>query len=339
MNKLVGVLSGALPVTGGVAIYLGMQLRAERARTGESVALVQTPESALQAHDPAARSTADTTVVAGQAAATAAQEQSPGRDVNPANGSTAPGNHALAADAGKGTQPGKHAANPTAAAYLEMVSSPEGQQMVKSMMRGILPTQYPDLGRELGLTPAETEQFFELLARQQDELSMDSIAMMNGSDPATMQAAQRNLAEKQQAHEGQIAAALGDRYEKWQDYKSTAPVRREVNELRGTLSNSSYPLTDSQSRQLIPALAAEQKRLEQEERDWMIGAGARSPNMMQESIQRTIAGRQRLVQVAATYLTPDQLEQYRRQTEQQMQFVQSMMDATGMTGARPQPKP
>lgn len=320
LKKLVAVLAATVLVTSIVAAYLWLELRTEREQNRELAARVAALESAQLAQasmprplEPLAPPVA--AVTGPQAAA----------------GQTVP---ASAAEPAAREQPDRRGANPLIAGLREAVSSPEGREFARSMMRGMLPRQYPDLARELDLTQQEAEQFFDLLAKHQDALGVDSMGLLAGGvqDPAARQEMQRRLVEKQQANEAELAAMLGSRYPKWQEYQSTAVARREVNELRAALS-SSNPLSEAQSKALITALAAEQARIQQEERNWAASAGRDSANMIEEQLQRVTEGNRRLFDVAAAHLDSVQLDLYRRQREEVTNMALGMMRAIGAPGS------
>lgn len=228
------------------------------------------------------------------------------------------------------------AARPPIAGVLEAMQGPEGQDFARTMMRSVMTQLYPDLAAELDLTDEEAAKLLDLVAEQQAELSAESMAMMTGAgDPASMQAAQRKLVEKQEAHERELTAMLGGKYAKWEEYQVTAAARLQVTQLRTTLAAGGNPLSEAQEKSLVTAFATEQARTAREQREWMASPAALdSPNIMQESLKQALDGQRRMLDVAAPILDATQLAQFRRQVDQQASMMGAMMGMMGGQGAR-----
>jgi hypothetical protein len=227
-------------------------------------------------------------------------------------------------------QPGKA---PAAAAMLEAMGTAEGQEFTRSMMRTMMAQMYPDVAEEVGLTAAETDKLFALISGQQGTLTADSMALMTApADAATRRELQRKVVEGTRAQEREVQALLGSRYPKWEEYQGTATARQQVNQLRSTLAASGNPLSDAQADSLVTAFAAQQSRFAKEERAWANSAAAiESPDMMQETMQRTLKEQRKLVDVAAPHLESAQLAQFRRQVDQQERVLQATMGIMGGT--------
>src|SRR5690606_22544868 len=128
-----------------------------------------------------------------------------------------------------------------AAAVLDTMRTPQGQEFAQAMMRGVMGQMYPDIAEKVGVSQQEADALFDLLLRQQQEIAADSIGLLTGSvqDPAARREIQRNLVEKQRAQEAELAAHLGARHGQWEDYQATAAARQQVNELRAALATGS----------------------------------------------------------------------------------------------------
>jgi hypothetical protein len=223
------------------------------------------------------------------------------------------------------------------AGMLEAMQSPQGRELTRNMMRSVMSQMYPDIATELDLTAEETGRLFDLLVKQQEELSADSMGLLTGGgNPAAMQDIQRRIVEKERAHEQELSAMLGSKYAKWEQYQSTAAARQQVSQLRTTLAASGNPLSEAQEKSLVAAFAREQGRIEREEREWMRSSAAlSSPNMLQESVKRQVDGMRRQVELAAPILDASQLSQFRRQVDQQASMVGAMLGMMGGQGAAP----
>lgn len=313
MNKTVIVVATLATAAGIVAVYQTLQLRSEREQNRELLARVATLESARPLQQTMALP-----------AAPAITPEDP----------AAPAGQAVAPPAAR--KPAERAANPLMAGMQQMMNSPEGQEFTRSMTRAMLPQMYPDLAKELNLTPAEAEKLFDLLAKHQNDLGMESMGLLGGGpqDPAAMQDMMRKVDEKQRANEAELAAALGSKYPQWQEYQSTQAARQEVNQLREALSSTDTPLTAAQSKSLITAFTTEQKRIDQEQRVAASSTARNSPNMMDDELQRATDHQRRFVDVAANHLTATQLEEYKRHVDQQQDMMRTMMRAMGGMGGK-----
>lgn len=143
---------------------------------------------------------------------------------------------------------------------------------------------------------------------------------------------QRKMLAMSRTHEGNVAALLGPRTKIWEEYQATVAACDEVDRLRGLLGTAGSPLTDFQSNQILSAFTAEHVRTMRADRAWDDSAAATSPDFLQEGMQRTIDSHYRLVVEAAAVLTHDQAGRYKRDIEQrviQMQTVMRMMTSAG----------
>ncbi|MEO6079045.1 MAG: hypothetical protein ABIQ86_04605 [Steroidobacteraceae bacterium] len=217
----------------------------------------------------------------------------------------------------------------------KMMASPEGREMMLAQARMILPQQYPDLAKELGLTQAEVEKFFDLLARQQADMAGDVLGgMPNGGaqDRTALEERARKAQERQRTNQAEVTAMLGSKYPQWQDYQKTLPARRQVNQLQSTLSNGVDALNDTQSRPLIAALTAEQARIQEEVRNAPRPAGGGPQNALEAQLQRAAETNRRLISVASSFLNPQQVEGYRRMLEQEENLSRMMMRSINPQG-------
>jgi hypothetical protein len=92
-----------------------------------------------------------------------------------------------------------------------------------------------------------------------------------------------------------------------------------VKDLAAVLGSAGAPLSDAQSNSLIPALAAVEKRNTQE-RMAQPGQASLTAGMTRYSPEAN----QKLLDAAATHLTPQQLESYRQMLERQSSQEASM---------------
>lgn len=281
MKKLVVVLSIAVLALAGGTLYLWRQLDAERKLNADLQQRMQALESAQQSfasffnrREPAADTTAP-------------QESAP--PVDPA------------AARARREQNAREALNRTR----EALNTPEARQVVSGMVRAFLPMMLPDLAKELNLSPAEMDKFMELLSRQTDGV----IGQFAGGASAQQMAG--NVEEMRQKGDAEIAAFLGDKYPQWKEYEGSLQARQQVNQLQTTLAASGNKLSDAQTRPLIAALSAEQKRIAQDAASNSATQSATPEERRQLAQQRTTENNRRLVDAAAPYMTAQQLEAYK----------------------------
>jgi hypothetical protein len=310
MKKLATALGMVLILVGTMSVLLWRQLEAERARNAEALIHVTALESMAADHVAA---------TPGGAGAEAPVELSAATPSGPGPGT-------LAA-AGQSSPRGS---NPLAAQIEQLRNSAEGREFQQIMMRRMLEEQYPDLAKELDLSPEKAGKLLDLLAKQRADLGSDLLGQQTGGagDRAAREESARALARKEQAYEGELATLLGDSYKKFKEYQDEAAsrqraqyARQETESLRKAIDSGGAPLTDAQFQYLNSALASEQKRID-----------ATSGGLnMQQQVQRMAEDNRRLVEVAAAHLNPQQLERYKRYLEQRAEMVGAM---TGLLGAQ-----
>jgi 3-oxoacyl-ACP reductase-like protein len=322
MKKLTLILAAGMVALGTGAVYLWQQLEAERslnAALNDRVMALEVAQQALALRPPPAPA--------------APAETPPAAAAAPAPATPAP--------AGTGQAAANNQGNGLAAVAKEMLSTKAGQDMTRSLLRNVLVQQYPDLGKELGLTPEQVNEFFDLATRQQMELSADSMDLVaGGASPEAMQELQRKTQEKQQANEAEIAAMLGSKYPQFQEYQGTMAARQQVNQLQTALGSSGITsLTDSQKQGLITALGAEQKRITQENLNAPAGARRGNQNYLEQQLEQNADKNRRMVDAASAYLNSQQLDSYKKMLDQQQEMISGLARAMGGTqGAAPAPR-
>lgn len=319
MNILTRVLAGALLAFGIVVAVLYFEVRGQRSVNAELLARVESLDAVRVAAVAAGAPRAD--VIAAADSAIGAAE---------VNAGTPP---ALPTS---GKNPDKNSDNVAAAMgamVRQLVDSDAGREMIMQAGVAALRQQYPDLAQALGIPEEKAQELLQLLARQRVDMSTDILTLQSGTQEDREARAERTRSfnTRQQAHEGEIAALLGDKYSQWQEYQRTATQRaaetqqrRQVEELRAAVSAPGRPVADAAFETLRIALDAEKRRIQTES----------SGITMQQQLERLDADHRRLLDVAATHLDPLQLENYRRHLRQeadQMRMVLGMVGAMGLS--------
>jgi len=212
----------------------------------------------------------------------------------------------------------------------EMLKDPEYRKARLSMMRMQLPEQYPDLAEELGLSPEQAGRLFDLLAENQLEMSSNAIiAGPNGQiDQAQVQEMSRIQQELRTRQESALTSLLGDaRYGKWQEYQQTQSARQRVTQLGRSMDAMGLPLTSAQKKPLTELMVAEQARQRQEQqamaRELRPTPGQpfdpqAQSRLREENLKRQAESNRRVLDAAAAYLNPRQLELFRESVEGQL---------------------
>ncbi|HUG73488.1 MAG TPA: hypothetical protein VMK82_08710 [Steroidobacteraceae bacterium] len=308
MKTLAVVLGATLIVSSAVAVHLWRERGLQDDRNRQLAARVSELESTGPAQI-AAPATEDAQLSA------AVVQGAPDGATNPAAGQQAAASNA----------------NSLLAGMQQSLNTPEGREFTRTMTRAMLENQYPDLAQTLGLSAEEAGKFLDLLAQHRVAQGLDraSLQLGNTGDRAAREEMARQLAQMEQAHEGELAAMLGGNYEKWKDYQRAAAerlragnARQEADQLRSAVSPRGNPLSDAGFQALSSALAAEQRRIDEDSRGLS----------MQQQLQRLSESNRRLVDVAAAHLDATQLEGYKQHLEQQTQMARAMMGAMGTTG-------
>jgi hypothetical protein len=207
-----------------------------------------------------------------------------------------------------------------------VLANPQAMEMTRSMMRMMLPQQYPDIARDLNLSAAEVEKLFDTIARQQMNLGMGSMDLFTGGqlDPAALQEMQRKMQQQQKADDAELAAMLGSKYSQWQDYQGTAAARQQVEQLQAAL-DADNRLSEAGRKSVIAALAIEEGRAQREEKDTMQLEGRTTQEILENQLKRTVEVNQRRLQAASPHLTVAQRDAYRRLLEQQTNMANMVL--------------
>jgi len=303
-------LSSILAITtlaGGVAAALFLQqLQAERLRSDElqnrvtelELALARQPAPAPRPDSPAAASATGT--AAGQSGALAAAALDP----QPASAGTS-ARVAVSAD--------------------DLMKDPDFRASVEAQLRQSIGQAYPDLARELELSPDQARKLLDILATN----TMSTITMASDGQGNT-RIDTRGREASQAKRDDEIRALLGDsKLQLWKDYEQSMPARQQVVRLRTTLEAGGASLSQRQQQQLITAMAGEQKRQAAEvARTAQVTGGARNgPAAMEQMLQLTEEGNRRILDAALAFLNPQQLDALKAQQNMDLAGTRAVIRA------------
>jgi hypothetical protein len=172
------------------------------------------------------------------------------------------------------------------------------------------------VGQVLNLKPEEVDGLFDLLAKHEAN-ELESF----GANAASREARFQSVAQQKQVNEAELVSLLGSKYSQWTEYKRDLPLRLQVRDLGAVLSANGTPLSDSQARLLLPALVSAKKQID--------------PRSAPLSPERS----RTLVEAASNYLSPDQVDAYRRMLNRQQdslsQFLPPTMEVTNSPTSLP----
>jgi hypothetical protein len=143
--------------------------------------------------------------------------------------------------------------------FAHIMEQPEAQKLIALQQKADLDARYASLFKNLNLTPAQLDQFKNLLVEKQTAM-MDVMqaARAQGLNPRTDREGFQQLVASTEADiDNSIRSTLGEAgYAEYQQYQQTMPERNVTTQLQQSLSYTGTPLTDAQSEQLVQILAA-----------------------------------------------------------------------------------
>lgn len=142
--------------------------------------------------------------------------------------------------------------------FMAMMDNPEVQRLLAAQQRGALDARYAALFKSLNLTPAQLEQFKNLLVEKRTAVAdVMAAARSQGLTGRENRDELRTLVQNAQNEvDNNIRSVLGDAaFAQYQNFEQTQPQRSVVSQLQQRLSYSGAPLSDAQSEQLVQVLA------------------------------------------------------------------------------------
>jgi hypothetical protein len=314
MRSLLSILAGVVVVTVVVSATLWRELRTERQLTADLRGQLVDESSAARPFAPPTHS---------------APESMPMPVATPTRNDATAG--AVSEATSEAAAPCLRPASPVPVSGIrlsaqQLLVDPEYRNAVLAQTRLSLQNSHPGLIEELGLSGSDADELFTLLAENQ-------IGSTNGlfdgrnlasTDPATNAERERLQRENRARLDESLVALMGsDRHAQYQDYQRTRGARSTVTAYGNTLVQANHPLSASQSRALISALATEQQR--QQGGVQTIARNLSSTTnaldqirLQEEQLNRQEETNRRMLGVMATHLAPEQLETLRAQFESQI---------------------
>lgn len=143
--------------------------------------------------------------------------------------------------------------------FMAAMDNPEVQRLLATQQRGALDARYAALFKSLNLSPAQLEQFKNLLVEKRTAVAdVMAAARSQGLTGRENRDELRALVQNAQNEvDANIRSTLGDAaYAQYQNFEQTQAQRNVVSQLQQRLSYSGTPLNDAQGEQLVQVLAA-----------------------------------------------------------------------------------
>lgn len=234
-----------------------------------------------------------------------------------------------------------------------LLREPEYREAMIAQQKMMLTRSNPTVAKDLDLTPEQLERLFGTLAEQALRMTETADTVIwdeqSASDPAKLQAAQRQATQQYNANEAELKTVLGEaKYREWQEYQTQAPSRWQSTQLRTSLANAGVPLDPSLAKPLMKVLQ-EQQKLEQQRLEQHVATQAKTGQMgfitaasgmnvvslMTNSVESLAQTQRRQREALARVLTPEQLKvvEDEQNGDLQMQRLQQrMMEAQQAAG-------
>jgi hypothetical protein len=329
MRNLLLVCMGLLVMAGIVSASFWRDLRTERATNEE----LRTQLAAARVAPAAPAATAQSIALPAPAVVPGA----PAAPVAPAPDSVM-ASQSLAAAISASV-----AASVTGSGEKDLLKNPEYRKAQLTIARLRLAQSNPGLAEALGLSEAEADHLFEVMAEQQQKLTAELTSQRAAAGGAALTASE--MTRLFSSGDDAIRATLGEaRYAQYPAYQQNVrPALTQLASLGSTLTSAGQPLSDSQSRALSTVLLAEQQRLRQEAAAPRPTPNPATPRRMadtlEESYNRQAEGNRRILDAAASNLSPAQLDVLRAQFEQQAATQRRTLDTARDLDARREQTP
>ena len=223
----------------------------------------------------------------------------------------------------------------------KMFKDPEMRKMMRGQQSMGVRMMYGDLAKELGLTPAETDQVMELLTDRQMDASAKA---MDGIDQAGDEAKlAANAADAQKSvsdYDAKLKNILGEeRSRKLSDYERTIGDRMAMQQYSGAFSSAGAPLDETQKQGLLNVMKEERLKqpagpLDPGNKDVAAQMKAmQSGEGLTEALNKQRELNQRVLTRSRDVLSPDQMTALEKAQKAQIDMQEmGMKMAQGMFG-------
>ena len=145
----------------------------------------------------------------------------------------------------------------------KMFRDPEMKKVMRTQQSMGIRMMYGDLGKELGLSTAETDKLLELIADRQMDASEKAMASIDGAekDPAKLAQAGQDAQQMVADYEEKLQALLGpEKKAKLDEYDRTLGDRMALPQYSGSFSAAGQPLDETQRAGLLQIMKEERMK-------------------------------------------------------------------------------
>lgn len=208
----------------------------------------------------------------------------------------------------------------------DLLKDPAYRSARVRQVRAGLVQQYRELATELALLPNEVNEIFDILAEQQIEERAAPFPADPYASSETLEAVRReHEVIRNRANEKLVALIGHDKFLKFEEFRNELPGRRWVNQLSNRIvATGLQPLNSEQSRHLITALAAEERRRADESASFQRIAPTLDHDtflkVQKENLERAVEGNRKIAELASIHLNSYQLEELRKMLDEPLQL-------------------
>lgn len=216
----------------------------------------------------------------------------------------------------------------------KMMEDPDMRRMVVQQQKTVMDNLYAPLFKELALSPAETDQFKNLVLTNQLRNMERAGDLMKGlAEPASRDATFQKVVQQAKEGDEEMKALLGEqRFAHYREYNETMGDRLTIQQLKQQLL-SATPLRDDQEFQLHRIMREEAKKMPLPPGEDNPGVRSWSMIVSDEAMENQFHRQQeinkRVLERAQAVLSDEQLETFRK-----FQLNQLQMQRMGVTMAR-----
>lgn len=213
---------------------------------------------------------------------------------------------------------------------MEQWMDPEYRRTQLERARDSILRSSREMAQELGLSQGELEQLAEVLAEYQISMRSQTAGMRGDEGPAQVQEILRREQEASALRDAAVVAVLGPaRAAQWQQHQQAEGARNQARSINAQLVQAGQPLSEAQVKSLTAMLATEGQRQRQETMALAMSLNPQDPGAMlqaETTFQRLQEeSNRRVLDAAASSLSPAQLATVRAQMEKQEELARASL--------------
>jgi hypothetical protein len=226
------------------------------------------------------------------------------------------------------------------AAIADMMKNPAMRDMIATQQKHAAELKYADLFKHFNLSPDEQAQFVALLTEKEAPMMDLGLKALSGNiSPDERTALAQQAKDAQAAADEKIRAFINNDadYAYYQNYTKLQPYRSQVDSLNATMLKSGAPLDPTQADSLANLIYQTSKNFPKDPTDNPAAdpAAALSEQNVTASLDRQAQIQAQVLQQAAAFLSPDQLDLLKQNQTQQLELQkQSAAMARSMFGGK-----